>query len=1032
VQVSIAAHTPQVDVLKDGLAAALEGIDADAGVVPFYSTVSGALLAGEQCGRAYWIDNLREPVQFWNSIQAMAGDGYRTFVELSPHPVLSPSIQDGLRELRVDGQVLASMRRGEDDRRALLETLGSLYCQGHTVEWKALYPDGGRHAALPTYPFQRKRFWLEPRKAASRSVRTGSATLLGEQVGLSFQTPMQVWQSELSLAALPFLADHRVQADAIFPAAGYLEMALDAGARISAASEVRLEDLSFERMLALPEDGPVPVQFVYDGTSSEFRILRRTEEGGWDLHATGRMGDKPQAAFLDLEALRSQCPSAVDAEEFYDHLAESGLHYGPAFRGAEEIWRGDGEAIARLRPLANLAAILDSCFHVLAAALATSGDGGTYVPVAITALDFLGKPQGELWAHARISSGSSPHGDISLMNGQGETFVRVTGLQTRRIANRTPDAELNQLLYSTGWQPSEAFGAEEETKGTWLLLGDDEGRRQALGAELEAQGQTCIQELAPCTGIVYFCTETDAAEMTLPLLKAAQARGSERVLELVQTLAQAGWRNAPRLYFVTRGTQPVGAAESPALEQAPLWGFARTVALEHSEFRCVLIDLDPVPGDGETQALRRICLSGSNEQEIALRGGRAYVARVGRAALPAFEAPAFREDGTYLITGAFGGIGLTVAGWLIEQGARNLALLGIREPSAAAGPVIEELRGRGARVITVQANVADGDALADAFQTIDNQMPPLRGIFHCAGRLDDGILLKLTAERLRHVAEPKMDGGWNLHVLTRQRELDYFVLFSSAASMLGSPGQANYTAANAFLDSLAHYRRSLSLPGLSINWGPWAEVGLAAAQENRGRRLAAQGIGSLTPEQGVRALGALLTQPDAQLAVIPFSLRQWREFFPAAAGAMRLAGLMEETGAANRTAEKVVIETVDALHLHIQTQIARVLRLEPEEVELETPFGRLGLDSLMGLEIRNRLEGSLGLTLPASLVWTYPTVAALAAYLADTLGLNAGPAAGSPAPAAAETELEELSDEESERLLEQELAAFEKRRNGKV
>ncbi|MBI1357396.1 MAG: SDR family NAD(P)-dependent oxidoreductase [Acidobacteria bacterium] len=1038
VQVSIAAHTHQVDPLKPALAAALEEIEPAAGSIPFYSTVNGAIRDGELCGRDYWIDNLREPVRFWPAVEALVADGFRTFVELSPHPVLGPSLEDGLRTVGVEGgAVLASMRRGEDDRRVLLEALGALYTRGHEVDWAGLYPEGGEVVELPAYPFQRKRFWLEDKAPAPRRAAAATGSLLGRRIELAFQSGMKVWETDLSLASWPFLGDHRVLGEAVFPGAGYVEMALAAAAEAQGGGPARLESLSFERMLPLPADAPGPVQLVLREESAGIEILRRTPEGAWDLHASGRVAPARPLPTLDLAAVQARCAEPVDTAAFYAALAEEGLDYGPEFRGAVEIRRGEGEALARLRSTGRLTPLLDACFQTLAAALPAQPDGGTHVPVALDAVEASLPPAAsrsgvELWVHARLREGDTPSGDLLLTDESGAVLVRLEGLRTRRIANRRADEELRRNLYALQWQPYDAPAAPASAPGACVLLGGDEALRTALRIELEAAGLPCLPELQPCAAIVYLCT--DPAPPTLASLRGALASGCGGALELLQTLAQSGWRATPRLYLVTRGAQTVGADEGSTLEQAPLWGFGRTAALEHPELRCTLVDLDPAAPAGEASALAALIAVDGPEQELALRGSQTHAARLVRAADNSFEQPTFRDDGAYLVTGAFGGIGLTLARWLVERGARRIALIGRREPSPAGREALDELRTLGVEILTATADVADPAALAGVFEAVDREMPPLRGVFHCAGALDDGILLKLTPERFRTAAAPKIDGAWNLHTLCLGRPLDHFVLFSSAAGLLGSPGQANYTAANAFLDALAHYRRSLGLPGLSIDWGPWAEVGLAAAQDNRGRRLAAQGIGSLSPEQGLRALGALLLQPEAQRAVIPFSLRQWREFHPAAAGATRLADLMAEAGGAAPSAQRVPVETLDQLRGHTRGQVAQSLRLEPEEVEGDIPFGRLGLDSLMGLEIRNRLEGSLGLTLPASLVWSYPTLDALTLRLAESLGLVEEAAAPPVAPSnpasgpAPDEALDELSDEEAERLLELELEAFERRR----
>ncbi|HWE63291.1 MAG TPA: SDR family NAD(P)-dependent oxidoreductase, partial [Chloroflexota bacterium] len=308
-------------------------------------------------------------------------------------------------------------------------------------------------------------------------------------------------------------------------------------------------------------------------------------------------------------------------------------------------------------------------------------------------------------------------------------------------------------------------------------------------------------------------------------------------------------------------------------------------------------------------------------------------------------APArFRSEGTYVITGGLGGLGLTVARWLVEQGARHLVLVGRRGIIQGAEDPMRQLERAGARVKVARVDVAEERQVRGLLDEIEQTMPPLCGIFHAAAVLDDATLSHLDEDRCRRVAMPKIDGAWNLHTLTLNQPLDHFVLFSSVASLLGSPAQGNYVAANAFLDALAHHRRACGLPALSINWGPWAEVGLAAAQANRGERLATRGIGSIMPEQGVEALRMALEQNLPQVGVMPFDPAQWIQFYPAAASDPLLAQLALDREDAPRhvVAGSALRETLLAaraedrlalLEEHLREQVAHVLRLDPERVD---------------------------------------------------------------------------------------------------
>jgi NADPH:quinone reductase-like Zn-dependent oxidoreductase/acyl carrier protein len=409
-----------------------------------------------------------------------------------------------------------------------------------------------------------------------------------------------------------------------------------------------------------------------------------------------------------------------------------------------------------------------------------------------------------------------------------------------------------------------------------------------------------------------------------------------------------------------------------------------------------------------------------------------------RIQVPAEEASRLRPDATYLITGGLGGLGLSVARWMVERGARHLVLLGRKGATTPAQTAaVEALRAAGSEVKVAAADVAEPAQLARVLAEVDAHMPPLRGVIHAAGVLDDGAVLTQELGRFRNVMAPKAAGAWNLHLQTRARTLDFFVLYSSAASLLGSPGQGNYAAANAFLDALAHHRRALGLPALSINWGAFSEVGLAAARAEQGGRFEQRGIGTLTPARGEELLGQLLRGDMAQVGVVPLDVRQWVEFYPQASRSPFLGNIVKEATQAPRSQGKggafgaVLREAAPEargalLEGFLREQISLVLRLEPSKLDRDAPLRGLGVDSLMALELRNRLESGLGLTLPATLLWAYPTLAALAAHLGERMDISPHVPAPAVSEAASDTPadaaLQSLSDQELIDELARELA----------
>ena len=346
-----------------------------------------------------------------------------------------------------------------------------------------------------------------------------------------------------------------------------------------------------------------------------------------------------------------------------------------------------------------------------------------------------------------------------------------------------------------------------------------------------------------------------------------------------------------------------------------------------------------------------------------------------------------RGDGTYLITGGLGDLGLLVAQWLVAQGAKYLVLVGRSSPSDAVskGGLLRELQA-GAKVVIAQADVADAEQIAQVLADVEKSLPMLQGVIHAAGLLDDGILQQQSWDRFERVMAPKVQGAWNLHVLTQNYPLDFFVMFSSVASLMGSAGQANYSAANAFLDALAYTRTCMGLPGLSINWGAWSQIGVAAKRQMN--QIGSKGMGTITPQQGLAVLEQLLSLP-IQVGVVPIDWSQWiRAAWPFLADFATESE--EQPSVGTEFLQQLEAATKSDrrgfLVAYVRSQVIKVLGLNSlDSIDIQQGFSELGMDSLTSIELRNRLQTSLGYSLPSTLAFDYPTVAALTDYLAEAL-----------------------------------------------
>jgi acyl transferase domain-containing protein/acyl carrier protein len=746
-------------------------------------------------------------------------------------------------------------------------------------------------------------------------------------------------------------------------------------------------------------------------------------------------------------------------------------------------------------------AFLDACLQVLGAALAAPSSPyrreDAFLPFYIDRLRVLGDSRRAAWSHAKLRATDAEEdlgscaGDIIVYDEEGRALVEINGLQARRADRARPKRRgaSDPSFYEISWQPAERAPAVAPARGSgaWLLLADRTGAADALRERLERLGEACIlarpsdayrhvgggdyeinlerpahfkrlledafgHGRGQCRYIVHLAgldaPPLDALDHAS--VRAAWKPASLSAIYLVQALASAGFRDPPRLWLVTRGAQSVnvgsagGAREPVSPLQTMLWGMGRAIAHEHGELRASLVDIEADSGVSAAEALFAEIQADGPEDQVALRGDRRFVARLSSALEEPPPAPpegVVRPDATYLLTGGLGGIGLVLARWLVDNGARSLILVGRSGASEAAEQAVSGFRAAGARVLVERADISREQDVRRVLGEISAAgLPPLRGVIHAAGALADGTLPRLDEAKLEAVMAPKVEGAFHLHRLTQGADLDFFVLLSSIASLLGSPGQANYSAANAFLDGLAEHRRALGLPALSINWGGWTDVGMAH-RGGQGARLGVRGMKSFSPDGGPGGFARAPAHRGASVAFMAFDLRQWRQFYPKVADAPLLSLLLREksetdgapAGDIRRAIEGAPpgLERRALLESHVREGVASVLGLSPSRLDAASDLAAFNLDSLMALEIRNRLETTLDVSLSAALIFTHRTLGSLIDDVAKRMGILELPEHGEGGEGALEgvdvealekalAEVEQLSDEEARRMLEAE------------
>jgi acyl transferase domain-containing protein len=643
-------------------------------------------------------------------------------------------------------------------------------------------------------------------------------------------------------------------------------------------------------------------------------------------------------------------------------------------------------------------------------------------------------------------------------------------------------------LHEVVWEAKPAAASGDVRPGSWLLFADDAGIADAFEShvgpdlcfranrgetfeQIEPRRFKCGRDAASITklvetflssapssggprGIIYLWGVDDDNSDDAELVDRAAGEAT-CVLRVIQALGRADSQPAGRLWLGTRGVQSVtGKPREVHVAQAPLWGLGRTIAAEHPALWGGLVDLDPGADAGAAgSALAGAISSSDDEDQVAFRDGVRYVARLTAtdASSLAKRELRWRPDAAYLVTGGFGGIGLEVARWMVRHGARRLILLGRhalparaewaaidpQSPEAARIKAVLELEALGASIETAPVDVGDARQLSEWLAAYSRERrPPIRGVIHAAGVTQYQLLSDHRDGDLEAIWRGKVTGAWLLHRLLADTPLDFFVMFSSASALINSPLVGSYAAANAFLDALAERRRAAGQAALSVNWGAWSRVGMAAGGEER--RPAGR-VDGITPEVGVGMLALLLERDVARAAVLPMDWREWSRLYPAFAAAPFLRRVVDgqTAGAPDRDESddlpmRAALLTADGPARQdmvtglVARSVAAVLRLPISDVDPATPLRNAGLDSLMALELRNKLQDRTGVAVPLVALVEGPSITELASLilggLADARPEKPAERGVEAHPQQLPANVDELSDENVDALLRRMLA----------
>ncbi|GAB3370654.1 type I polyketide synthase [Amycolatopsis echigonensis] len=1023
-RVSHAFHSPLMDPMLDEFAAVARALTYSAPSVPIVSTVDPS---ADVATPDYWVRQVRSAVRFADGVRALADAGVDTFVEVGPSAVLT-----AMGQRCADGAVVGGagggggpagdtasataalanaafvpvLRKDRAEAESAAAAVATLFTLGGAVDWDAFY-SGAHVVELPTYAFQRKRYWLDnPTGARARGVaevgqREAAHPLLGAVVGTADSGGV-VLTGRLSLAAQPWLADHVVQGTALFPGTAFVELAVRAGDEVGCG---RVDELTLAAPLILPEQGAVRLQVTVgaeedDGTRALGIFSQPEDADEWVQHGSGRLSPagSPSAATAEWPPAGA---TEIDVTSRYDELAAQGFDYGPIFAGLRRAWQA-GDVLAAEVALPEHAdasafglhpALLDAALHTIG--LAGPTEDKPVLPFAWSGVSLYAG--GAATLRVLISSDVENTVSLTATDPSGAPVLRVDSLALRPIADdafaSATRSAADDSLFRVDWIP---WQGDDVTAVTTAILGND---------PFGLSGESYVDLDALLDAIHNGALVPDVVYVPFAAPETAAPEGARAAVHNLLSLSQAwvaeGVLAASRLVVVASGaiaTRPDEGA--PDLTHAALWGVIRTAQLEYPD-RFMVVDLDngPLPVGSVLGAMY------ADEPGVAVRDGAVLVHRLAKY-LPEGTV-ALDPDGTVLVTGGTGVLGRLIARHLVtEHGVRHLLITSRRGPTApGAEEFAASLTELGATVSLVACDLASRDAAAALLADVPSDHP-LTAVIHTAGVVDDGVLLSLTPERMDAVLRPKVDAAWHLHELTASLDLSAFVLYSSAGGTLGAAGQANYSAANVFLDALAHHRAAQGLPAVSLAWGLWSEGGMSGDLADTDLiRMARSGVFGLSFADGLELFDATVAAGQPSLVPVRLDMSGLR------ADAHSVPAMLRGLIRGRRRVEAVDDSWNQVLRLSGTERVRAAVDLvcgtaavvlghdRRDAVDPRKGFIELGFDSLTAIELRNRLDVLTGMRLPATLIFDYPSVQVLGEHLV-----------ADGAPSAVEVQLDALED----------------------
>jgi acyl transferase domain-containing protein/aryl carrier-like protein len=1022
-----------------------ENFEFETAKIPLICNVSGIAIEPTRIlnGR-YWANHIRQAVRYSESVDTAQELGCDVMLELGPQSVLTRMAAANWR--KPAGTLISCLQKESEHERSFLKAVSQLFTKGCRPDFAAMFKHQPRRPVLlPTYPFQRRRFWGPDKPRAAHAEYHTAHPLLGSPIVLAGAKQEKRFESFIDLDSPSWLPDHEVMGHTVFPGAAFLEMA------IAAAGSDEIAQAVFAQPLRL--NGRTALQTVVRNSEQGHRVMETfscpAQSSHWSQNFSANLVASSEASTpnrIDLASLESTCSQTVKHENFYARLSELGLNYGPSFQTVDslQVSRDQTQVLSKLvvrgdiRGFSIPPTVLDGALHSLAVGLLNDGEENLFLPVGIGRLRCLRSVETDCWCLATWQNreGKTRSADLVLFDNDGQVLVKLEKLQVQQVSvaalRQMSGTGSERMVYDLEWEPIR-LPANKTNGRNWLLVStaDQENTFQSVEERLREQGHEVVRLLldagSEITEIRESCFRMGGRRLEnwhdlmaklsyvgrtpqgvtwcldgpsgLPrkldsIHDKIQHQTREHVEGLLNLICSLSTRGFARLecglLLLTSDAISMNDAEPVNPWQMQFWGLGRVIGAEQPELRCRLLDRDSKT-TFPIEAIVEVMLTETADNQLVLRDGKFYVPRLKKATLKSSESSdlSLSRQNSYLITGGLGKLGRQAAKWLAENGAGQVVLVSRRTPDETTQEFLRSFNETNCDVVVHRCDITSEKDIKNLFSRFGDDLQPLDGVIHAAGLVDDALIADQDWPRFEAVLKPKVIGASWLDRCTRDQDLSFFVLYSSAASLLGSPGQSNYATANAFMDGLAAQRRSAGLPAVSINWGPWTEG--MADDERIIKRLKLQGIRPLTADESHAAMEQILSTDIGQSLVMDVDWRKMKMGMGGDSTPMlqRLtpARQRSQVGDSELVAKLKQMRGSDARELLVKTISGSLQNIlsTPDLPETDRPLIEMGLDSLMAVEFGTELQQILGdgFSVGPTMLFDHPTIDAISDHVLE-------------------------------------------------